>query len=167
MSTPKAFPFAQEAPRMQRRQQQHPRHLRRNGTLLMGIICAGQWTWATTTPAQSLAGFSSAHSRVLLPFLASSGTATKTLSSTATGGGLASSSSTSLRLLTDVLKLYCSCDAVSHGLCAAPLPPSIRRAPRWLRGLGVTRTEKQQGGISLLRFLVSLVSNAATTSSVP
>ena len=88
----------------------------------MGIICAGQWTWAITTPAPSLARLSSAHSRVLFPCLTSSGTATKTLPST--GGGLASSTSSpavmSAALLTDVLKLYCDDDDVSHRRGAAP-----------------------------------------------
>uniref|UniRef100_A0A0A9CHT9 Uncharacterized protein n=1 Tax=Arundo donax TaxID=35708 RepID=A0A0A9CHT9_ARUDO len=97
----------------------------------MGIICAGQWTWAITTLAPSLARFSSAHSKVFFPCLSSSGTATKTLSST--GGGLASSTSSppmSAALLTDVLKLYC--DDVSHRLCTAPPPaPSILPATLW------------------------------------
>lgn len=96
--------------------------------LLMGIICAGQWTWAMTIPEPSLARFSSAHSRVLFPCLTSSRTATKTLFSMGGAGGFASISSPpviSAALLTDVLKLYCDDDDVSHRLCAALPAPSI------------------------------------------
>ncbi|WVZ74282.1 hypothetical protein U9M48_022489, partial [Paspalum notatum var. saurae] len=108
--------------------------------LLMGIICAGQWTWTmtTTTAPPSLARFSSAHSKVFLPYLNSSGTATKTLS--ATGDGLASSTSSpatemmSAALLTDVMKLYCDDKDVSHRRYAAPPAISILLLPAPAQG---------------------------------
>jgi hypothetical protein len=62
----------------------------------------------------SLAKLCSAHSKLLLPCLSSSGTATKILSSTAKGG----LSAASLVLLTAVLKV---CWCVLSGVCP-PLP---------------------------------------------
>lgn len=63
----------------------------------------------------SLAKLCSAHSKLLLPCLSSSGTATKILSSTAKGG----LSAASLVLLTAVLKV---CWCVLSGVCPLPVP---------------------------------------------